>query len=628
MEAHTSGDPSPMNLLGSFTTASAWQNPSDNSAGSSANSSQELSNGGTTVEDLLQQVRQQQHQREELQHQEQKQLEELQQKQQKQLEELKQKQQKQLEELKQKQQKQQKLEQIILWQAPQQRILLMGLLSHYNRCEDARCAVCGPVREAIPRHHEHEIQQAQAQTQRQSILWQAQQRIMLLGLLSHYHRCVDVRCAVCGPVREAILRHHEREIQQAQAQAQEQVQEQAQAQAQRVAVRFDGERLGLHLLQQHNRMVVVQCQGQSKKLDVRVGDVVVAINNTPVTVDTDIGTLIKQVSRPVTVHFERGGLQEQTQEQVQTQEQAQTQQQRLLLLHHASKCSTPAGECRATPHCAAMKQLWAHIANCKDQCCQVPNCVSSRYLLSHYHHCKDARCAVCGPVREAILRHHEREIQQAKAQEQVQVQVQVQEQELVICVSDTEEEQEQGIVICVSDTEEESAAAVDKATANPVRNYNGDRVVPGRVYVCTSTIFQNENGANQKIGLVKVIDVLTPTNNSTNLVRVEAVEDLKDGSEITKRGKTFVINAEYLLTKKKKRMTLGLERRKASRRKRYKPVSFTAEPASSDNRSRKSSFSESRPTKRPRESNSNSSTKTKQSPRTSAARTLTWMGSQ
>jgi hypothetical protein len=55
-----------------------------------------------------------------------------------------------------------------------------------------------------------------------------------------------------------------------------------------------------------------------------------------------------------------------------------------------------------------MKQLWEHIAKCKDQRCQVSHCVSSRYVLSHYHRCKDSRCAVCGPVREAIQRHNER----------------------------------------------------------------------------------------------------------------------------------------------------------------------------------------------------------------------------
>ena len=85
------------------------------------------------------------------------------------------------------------------------------------------------------------------------------------------------------------------------------------------------------------------------------------------------------------------------------------QQQRLLLLRHSSKC--PAGtpqnpeKCRATPHCAQMKQLWQHIAKCKDQRCATSHCVSSRYVLSHYHRCKDQSCMVCGPVRQAIQRH-------------------------------------------------------------------------------------------------------------------------------------------------------------------------------------------------------------------------------
>ena len=84
------------------------------------------------------------------------------------------------------------------------------------------------------------------------------------------------------------------------------------------------------------------------------------------------------------------------------------QQQRLLLLRHASKCPSPEGTCRATPHCAAIKKLWAHIAKCKDQRCTVSHCVSSRYVLSHYHRCTDPRCAVCGPVRDAIRRHQEK----------------------------------------------------------------------------------------------------------------------------------------------------------------------------------------------------------------------------
>ena len=64
------------------------------------------------------------------------------------------------------------------------------------------------------------------------------------------------------------------------------------------------------------------------------------------------------------------------------------QQQRLLLLRHAAKCPHENGKCPVTPHCAGMKRLWKHIADCKDQKCLVPHCVSSRYVLSHYHRCK------------------------------------------------------------------------------------------------------------------------------------------------------------------------------------------------------------------------------------------------
>lgn len=85
------------------------------------------------------------------------------------------------------------------------------------------------------------------------------------------------------------------------------------------------------------------------------------------------------------------------------------QQQRLLLLRHAAKCQHEDNRCPVTPHCAGMKQLWKHIAECKNQKCLVPHCVSSRYVLSHYHRCKDVRCPVCGPVREAIHRSHEKQ---------------------------------------------------------------------------------------------------------------------------------------------------------------------------------------------------------------------------
>ena len=97
------------------------------------------------------------------------------------------------------------------------------------------------------------------------------------------------------------------------------------------------------------------------------------------------------------------------------------QQQRLLLLRHAAKCPHESNTCPVTPHCAGMKRLWMHIADCKDQKCQVPHCVSSRYVLSHYHKCKDVRCPVCGPVREEIQRSVETQMAFAEASSERQM---------------------------------------------------------------------------------------------------------------------------------------------------------------------------------------------------------------
>jgi len=77
-------------------------------------------------------------------------------------------------------------------------------------------------------------------------------------------------------------------------------------------------------------------------------------------------------------------------------------QQRLLLLHHSSKCPYEDGKCKVTPYCADMKKLWKHMARCTDNECRVPHCFSSRSILSHYRKCKDPRCPACGPVRETV----------------------------------------------------------------------------------------------------------------------------------------------------------------------------------------------------------------------------------
>jgi E1A/CREB-binding protein len=55
------------------------------------------------------------------------------------------------------------------------------------------------------------------------------------------------------------------------------------------------------------------------------------------------------------------------------------QQQRLLYLRHASKCIHVDGRCpQGYPNCIGMKELWKHIASCREQRCKFPHCVSSR----------------------------------------------------------------------------------------------------------------------------------------------------------------------------------------------------------------------------------------------------------
>lgn len=88
------------------------------------------------------------------------------------------------------------------------------------------------------------------------------------------------------------------------------------------------------------------------------------------------------------------------------------QAQRLLLLRHGSKCE--AHNCTATKHCAVMKDLWQHIAKCKNKECKTPHCVTSRYVLSHYHRCKNKTCEVCTPVRLMVKASKKREAAKRK----------------------------------------------------------------------------------------------------------------------------------------------------------------------------------------------------------------------
>ena len=85
------------------------------------------------------------------------------------------------------------------------------------------------------------------------------------------------------------------------------------------------------------------------------------------------------------------------------QTQLRNKQQRLLLLRHASKCGYTEN-CPITQHCSAMKQLWKHLAVCRQKHCDYPHCMSSRYILAHFRQCKDPECNICLPVRECMYR--------------------------------------------------------------------------------------------------------------------------------------------------------------------------------------------------------------------------------
>ena len=59
-------------------------------------------------------------------------------------------------------------------------------------------------------------------------------------------------------------------------------------------------------------------------------------------------------------------------------------------------------------HCAGMKRMWTHIAECKTYKKGCLHCHDARHLLTHYRGCKDGNCSICGPVREVVRREKER----------------------------------------------------------------------------------------------------------------------------------------------------------------------------------------------------------------------------
>ena len=78
-------------------------------------------------------------------------------------------------------------------------------------------------------------------------------------------------------------------------------------------------------------------------------------------------------------------------------------QERLLILHHASRCPHKYGRCPLGENCKEFQCLLLHFHTCIGTSCTWPHCQSSKKLLSHFASCKDAQCEACRPLRQKIL---------------------------------------------------------------------------------------------------------------------------------------------------------------------------------------------------------------------------------
>jgi len=95
---------------------------------------------------------------------------------------------------------------------------------------------------------------------------------------------------------------------------------------------------------------------------------------------------------------------QQQQQQQQQQKKYRKHQRWLLLLCHATNCTSASvgGHCKL-PQCSKAQKLRAHIVKCHSYECRYGLCIASRILVSHHQHCQDERCPLCLPVRQVIM---------------------------------------------------------------------------------------------------------------------------------------------------------------------------------------------------------------------------------
>ena len=219
------------------------------------------------------------------------------------------------------------------------------------------------------------------------------------SILSHYRKCKDLRCPACGPVRETVRKTMRSNSDNNRKNRGADV----------TSSGIDGIGLGglgneVDLMNQmpqgNNYIVNPQDMQRQEVASMPYGAPQSQSGNHGGGMPPQFGNHV--FPEALVNGAQKGASAGQKRQRDPESSKSKHKQQRLLLLRHASKCTVPTGTCTVTPHCAEMKVLWRHIANCKEPQCNVKHCMSSRYVLSHYRKCKDPYCDICGPVRDII----------------------------------------------------------------------------------------------------------------------------------------------------------------------------------------------------------------------------------